>query len=378
MTHDEIQDRLEDYVDDRLARDERRVMDAHLRGCEECRAILDGVAPVDVSVLGPSRFDEAAMRRTVRRSMFRTAWNTALILFAGWILIWFVSVLVLQPTVVNRGGRAADAARMSIDLTQMLNPGLTVTEGRISSGFLSREVETQYAMPVGAGLRPVTVTTMTIGALGIDTADAPDLRFPLPPELGIEGDGLDRLQNLGDGTVATVAVRYGTSLTVDAAQEIADDPASDVRVVWAGFDVSLGQEFGPTWTNGGTLGYGTCSALEPLDDDLLGATSAGFTGTSFATSSIDRALQSVIAALENIEDRPELAEYVVGPPFDEDPDDLAEILTDLRRAPAVSSLVLTGPTPAVSEFVSDTRDSGATANVLAVDFYNWYEGICGR
>ena len=319
------------------------------------------------------------MRRIVRRSMFRTAWNTALILFAGWIVVWFVSVLVLQPTLVNRGGRAADTARMSIDLTQMLNPGLTLTEGRISSGLLSREVETQYAMPVGAGLRPVTITTMTIGALGIDTADAPDLRFPLPPGPGVEGDALDRLENLGAGTVATVAVRYGTSLTVDAAHEIADDPAADVRVVWAGFDVTLGREFGPTWTNAGTLGYGTCNALEPLDDELLGATSAGFTGTAvFATSSIDRALQSVIAALENIEARPELAEYVVGPPFDEDPDELAEILTDLRTAPVVNSLVVTGPTPAVSEFVADARDSGATANVLAVDFYDWNEGICGR
>ncbi|HSM43609.1 MAG TPA: hypothetical protein VK969_01190, partial [Acidimicrobiia bacterium] len=314
-----------------------------------------------------------------RRSMFRTAWNTALILFAGWIVVWFVSVLVVQPTVVNRGDRAADAARMSIDLTQMLNPGLTLTEGRISPGFLSREVEMQFAMPIGAGLTPATVTTMRIGALGIDTADTPDPRFPLSPDHGIVGDALDRLENLGNGTVATAAVRYGTSLPAGAAQEIADDPAADVRVVWAGFDGSLGQEFGPSWTNSGTLGYGTCSALEPLDDDLLGATSAGFTGTAiFATSSIDRALQSVLAALENIEARPELVEYVVGPPFDEDHDDVAEVLTYLRTAPAVSSLVVTGPTPAVSEFVADARDSGATANVLAVDFYNWNEGICGR
>lgn len=378
MTHEETQDRLEDYVDDRLTRDERREIDAHLRDCEECRVILDGVMPVDVSALGPSRFDEAVMRRTVRRSIFRTAWNTALILLAGWIVVWFVSVLVLQPSVVNRGGRAADAARMSIDLTQMLNPGLTLTEGRISSGFLSREVELQYAMPVGAGLRSVTVTTMTIGALGLDTTDTPDPRFPLSPDLGIEGEALDRLENLGDGTVATVAVRYGTSLTVEAAEEIAGDARADVRVVWAGFDASLGQGFGPTWTNVGTLGYGTCSAPEPLSDDLLGATSAGFGGTSvFATSSINRALQSVIAALENIEARPELAEYVVGP-FNEDPDDPAEILADLRTAPAVRSLVVTGPTPAVSEFVADAGDSGATANVLAVDFYNWNEGICGR
>jgi anti-sigma factor RsiW len=83
VTHDEIQDRLEAYVDDRLTREERRAMDAHLEQCVECREILDEVAPVDVSALGPTRFDSAAMKRTVRRSMFRTAVNTALLLLAG-------------------------------------------------------------------------------------------------------------------------------------------------------------------------------------------------------------------------------------------------------------------------------------------------------
>jgi hypothetical protein len=378
VTHDEIQDRLEAYVDDRLTREERRAMDAHLEQCDECREILDEVAPVDVSALGPTRFDSAAMKRTVRRSMFRTAVNTALLLLAGWIVVFFLSALVIQPLVVNRGDRAADAVRMSMDLTQMLNPGLVLTDGRIESGLLSRDVSLDYALPVGAGLRPTPGTSITIGVLGISESSTADPRFPVVDEWGVQTDARDRLEHLGDGTVATVVLRYESPLTVEASQQAADDPAADVRVIWAGFDASLGREFGPTWTAAGSLGYGTCSPGEPLPDEMLGATSAGFGGVSlFSRASIDRALDAVIAALENIDSRPELVSYVVGP-FDDDPGDVALILDELRTDPLVNTLVVTGPTPSVTEFVTAATESGATAEVMAVDFYNWTDGLCGR
>jgi predicted anti-sigma-YlaC factor YlaD len=123
MKHEELQDLLEDYVDDRLNRPARKVVDDHLKGCAECRSILDDVAPVDIAALGAGRFDEHVMRRTVRRSLFRTAVNTAMLLFAGFITVWFLSALVIQPLVVNRGGRAAEIARASIDVATMSNPG---------------------------------------------------------------------------------------------------------------------------------------------------------------------------------------------------------------------------------------------------------------
>lgn len=375
MTHSEIQDRLEAYVDDRLTRDERRKVDAHLKGCDECRAILDEVAPVDMSSLSPLAFDEAAMKRTVRRSMFRTAFNTALLLLAGWIVIWFLAALVLQPLVINRGGRAADAVRMNIDLATMVNPGAVRIDGRIESGMLNRVVELDFAIPVGAGFEPGPSTSTSIGMLGLRSLPVEEPRFA---ELGdFQGQALDQLASLGAGTVATIAIHYDRPISTEQAQQIADDPGADIRVVWAGFDASLGRDEGPTWTHGrGTLGYGTCQAEEILDDDLLGATSASFHGGSvFWPSSVERARQSVIAALENIERRAELVDYVVSQ-FDDNPDDLSAILADLRASPEVTTLAVTGPSPEVAAFLA--TEQGVSTDMIAVDFYNWTSGICGR
>ena len=48
MSHDQIQDLLEGYVDETLDRGTRRQVEAHLAGCEECRAILEGIPPVEL------------------------------------------------------------------------------------------------------------------------------------------------------------------------------------------------------------------------------------------------------------------------------------------------------------------------------------------
>jgi len=374
MTHEEIQDRLEAYVDERLTRDERREVDAHFKDCDECRAILDEVAQVDMTALGPMTYDEAAMKRTVRRSMFRTAFNTALLLVAGWIILWFLSVFVVQPLAVNRGGRAADAVRMSIDLPMMTYPGAVMIDGRIESGMLTRVVSLDFALPVGAGFEPGGRTSTSIGVFGI--ASLPIEDSPIDALAEFQGQTLDQLANLGEGTVATIAVSYPAPISIERAQGIADDPGTDVRVVWAGFDASRGREEVPAWTSGGTLGYGTCLADDILDDEILGATSAGFGGASnFSPSSLERALESVIAALVNIESRHELVDYVVGR-FNDDPDDVSAILTELRSNAEVTTLVVTGPSNEVAAFLAAESDLGAT--LLAVDFYNWTSGICGR
>lgn len=376
MNHDEIQDRLEAYIDDRLTREERREVDRHLEGCDECRAILDDVAPVDLSGLDSMTYDETAMRRTVRRSMFRTAWDTALLLLAGWMVIWIVSALLVQPLVVNRGGRAADAVRMSIDVGTMLNPGATLTDGAISSDLASRRVDLEYRLPVGAGLEPLGQTSTTIGVFGVSASDFGS-SIPIFGSGGQEmmGEAADQLANLGSGTVATVALRYETPLTVGDAQAIAEAPGADVRVVWAGFDASLGQETSPAWTFTGTLGYGTCLNQDPLGDDLLSATSASFSqGGLFGKASVQEALDSVIAALENIQSRPEFVEYLVKP-YNDDPATVSAVLTSLQDDPRVATLVVTGPSPEVASFVETSQ--GAFASVLAVDFYNWSETVCG-
>jgi RNA polymerase sigma factor (sigma-70 family) len=135
----------------------------------------------------------------------------------------------------------------------------------------------------------------------------------------------------------------------------------------------------PSWTAGGMLGYATCQPpLDDLDDDILGATSAGFSrgsGFLFGDASIDAALDSVVAALTNISGRDELVDYLVEP-FDDERDGIREILTELQTDPEVSMVVVTGPSAAIAEHLES--EPGVSANVLAVDFYNWTDGICGR
>lgn len=376
MKHEEIQDLLEDYVDDRLDRPTRKLVDDHLKECAECREILDEVAPVDVSALGTNVYDERAMRRTVRRSLFRTAWNTILLLVAGWLAIWFFTALVIQPFVVNRDGRAADIVRANIDLGVMLNPGVVMTDGTISSGLLGRQVDLEFRLPVGAALRPAISTLTSLGPIGIRE----DHTSGDSEEYGrFQGEALDQLSNLGASTVATVGIWFDTPVSVQTAQSIADDPSLDFRVTWAGFDASLDRVEPPAWTAGGTLGYGICQGPgTELGDDLLGATSASFSQGSdflFGNPSVEDALDSVKAALGNIVGRDELIDHLLQPGGDS-PDDIASIIRELETSPEVSMVVVTGPSTAIAEYLESR--AGVWANVLAVDFYNWTDGICGR
>lgn len=376
MKHEEIQELLEYYVDDRLDRETRRAVDDHLKGCDECKEILDEVAPVDVSALGTRVYDERVMRRTVRRSLLRTAWNTVLLLLGGWIAIWFFTALVVQPLVINRDGRAADAARASIDIGVMVNPGAVLTDGSISSSMLSRQVDLEFAVPVGGGLEPAFSGSTDINLFGVRDGGG------LSETTGFgqfSGEAREQLANLGASTVATVSIWFDTPIGVDEAQALASDPAHDFRVVWTGFDASLGRSEFPAWTAGGVVGYGTCQLpANDLGDDLLGATSASFgqgSGFLFGSSSIDAALDSVVAALTNISERDELVDHLVQP-FGDNPDDIGEIIQELENSPAVSMVVVTGPSSAIAGYLETEPD--VSANVLAVDFYNWSGGICGR
>jgi inosine-uridine nucleoside N-ribohydrolase len=78
--------------------------------------------------------------------------------------------------------------------------------------------------------------------------------------------------------------------------------------------------------------------------------------------------------LTNIASRDELVDYVVPP--GESGDDIEEIIDELQNVPEVSMVVVTGPSTAIADYLE--AEPGVSANVLAVDFYNWSDGICGR
>ncbi len=376
MTHSEIQDLLEAYVDDALDRPTRKLVESHIAGCAECQAILDDVAAVDLSGLTGGVVDEKLLRRSVRKAMRRTIADAVLVLVAGFIVVWFICAALLQPLVVNRSGRAASAARATIDMAIMLNPGVTITDVQIDSNWLSRLVTAEVAMSVGASSEPAGTVTSRIGAFRFG-GEAGNSFFPYvnsDSTTTIDSAGLMRL---GDATVATVQLWFDEPISLAKAQQFADSPATDVRVIWAGFPTSDGWS-DPGKADGlgmGTLGYATCGTSFP-EEDFFGATSASFSGNGMnEPASIQGALDQVRRSLVNLEASPAVSDVATfGPNGSGQVRAAAEHLAS--DDPGVISLVVTGPSVELAGFLNEAGVPFAA--VLGADFYNWSTPICGR
>lgn len=365
--HDEIQDLLEGYVDETLDRPTRKLVDTHLEGCEMCRAILDDVAPVDLSAMHAPTVDERSLRRSVRRAMRRTVFDAFLTLLAVWLAAWLAAAVVVQPLAINRGGRAAAAAQATIDVAVMNNPGALVTDLSIQSSGIRRTFTVELGIPVGSTVEPIGDLATAIGPVGFGDVTGGSV-FPFVGDGAGRGD-LGSLVQLGDGTVATVQVWFDEPIGVDAAQAMADSANTDTRVVWAGFSTV------PGWPEqaGDVFGYSTCSASPQWDADLLSASSAsGSQGGPLGQVSIERALDNVVRALGNLTVHPGIGDSFA----DVAQVDFADARDHVRATGDVATLVVTGPTAEVEAFVSEHDiESGA---VLAVDFYNWSTPLCGR
>jgi hypothetical protein len=363
VTHEEIQDRLEGYVDETLDREIRREVDAHLATCAECQAILEEVAPVELGDGGSSAWTPVDMRRAVRRSMFRVALDTVLLLIAAILVAWLLSLTLLHPLVINRGGRAEAATVATVDLAVMFNPGASLTEYHYSSHLLGRSSRAIVVLPVGNDTRELATIESRIGLLAFGDAGGGRL-FPF-----FSGDeqplgGEDRLEAVADGTVATVQLSYQAPIDLASAESLSPGDA-DVRVVWAGF--SVGESgLAPS----GVLGYGTCDQRS-IDPSGAPGSSGGGSGEGLGHPvSIARALSETVRALGNLVDHPDLIQGIGSTPEEADAA-LGELET-----PRVSSLVVTGPTQEVLRFIDEATPDAV--GVLAIDFMNWFEPLCGR
>lgn len=378
MNHDEIQALLEDYVDEMLDRQARRVVDVHLSECEECRSILDDVEPVDLSSLGPTAVDERLMRRIVRRSIFRTAVDAALLVLASALVLTLISALLIQPLVINRGGRAAQALRGTVDAVTMINPGAVITGFQVTPGFLGRDISVDVVLPVGSASHDLGPVEARLGPLSLQRADgAPPWGFI--GRDGFVGGAIEQLELLGSGTVATVATTFETPISIAGAQEVAEGTVHDVRVVWAGFEVTEGGEATSPWPFGGVVGYSTCQDETEIPSEVYEATSSGF-GRSLNSSpaSIEGALIMARAGLANIASNTDLIETAANLGIS-DTNLLAAAVERLDGPdPVVRMLVLTGPTIELLAFLSDPSTPASTSQVLAIDFYKWSTPVCGR
>ncbi len=366
MNHEEIQGLLEGYVDESLDRATRREVDSHLAKCEECRAILDDVAPVE---LGDhvGVWDERGMRRAVRRSMLRVAVDALMLLFVGWLAAWALSLLILQPLVVNRGGRAVAATNATVDLGVMNNPGAVVTGYSYRSQWLSRISSVDLALPVGSAITDLGRIESRIGAVGFGDPDGGHLSPFVFDEYTSDSQDEGMLRAVDEGTVATAQLWFDPSLDIEMAQSMIGSPA-DVSAIWVGFDVA--DDAGTTLAPTSALGYGTCGTF-PITVSGAPGSSGGGSGTAHGgPASVSSALEETRRALENLRDHPDLLAGLGA-----SVEDATEALSRLA-SPQVAVIVVTGPTDEVIRFIEEVGPDAVS--VTEVDFMNWSEPPCGR
>lgn len=374
MTHEQVQDLLEAYVDETLERATRAEVDHHLRDCDECRTILEGVPAVQLQLAAPGQFDERAMRKAVRTTLVRLAADVVMIVVVGFLVVMLLSWLVFQPFLINRGGRAAAATQATEDLAVMYNPGAVLTDRLHSSGIVSRTSEATVAYPVGTEMVELGTLRTKIGLLSFGAAEGGSV-FPYLASSGADapaGEIAEQLMQVGDGTVTTVELHFDPPVSLARARELADSPL-DVRVVWAGFATSDNEPRGIGLEPDGVVGYDMCDYRDS-DPDLLAAPSGGGSGGVFTQApSVERALDATRAAIANLLSHPELVDGIRSGVSLESVTAAGDYLAG---DPGVRTLVVTGPTPEVRRFITEAAPT--YAGVRGIDFSNWYQPLCGR
>jgi hypothetical protein len=370
MNHEEAQELLEDYVDERLDRPVRDQLEEHLSGCSECRSILDGVAPVDLEALGNAEVDDRTLRRSVRRALWRTVIDAAGLLVLLVVGLWVISNLVVHPLLMNRGGRAAAVARATFDVAGLFNEGAFVDDFTIDPGAFDRTFTATVQMPVGAGMVDLGTVSSRIGLFG----SGGEKLWPFVDSDPRVGAAQELLGRLGGGSVATVSVRFYEPISVDQAQLLADSPGSDVSVVWAGFLLSEADPAVAATDPLRMLGYSTCVGTDQIPPSVFTGSSAS-AGGSFGVSgpSVRNALAEVRRSVSHLAQHPDVAAQLFEGANSGQFQRVAASLADTD--PKVETLVVTGPTDEILKFFdeADTRDG----RVLAVDFYNWSRPVCG-
>lgn len=302
--------------------------------------------------------DEDGLQRSVRRAIGRTAVDAAALTVIILVVGLLLSLFVIQPLVLNRSDRAAIAARAAYESPMIFNPGVEVSRFRIDSGLLGRATTVQAGIPLGTSIYSLDDVVSEINLFSLDLprlVRGPSTFVPLS----------DVLPGLDPGTVSTVSFYVPAPLSIEAAQALADDPGSDVRLTWVGFD-ALSSELGQP-------GYPLCRTMETPDRDLFAATSASAGGTLMSgPPSVERALASVRDALGTIASHDGVAAAIANGSRGA----VSSLAGALEGPVAVTSFVVTGPTPEVIDFLDDLGVSDGL--VLAVGFYSWGSPICGR
>jgi hypothetical protein len=361
-------ERLRAYLAEDLATQDAGAVAAHLESCPSCVDRLDDLEGPAVLEPMPTTdapaWDERRMRRAVRRTVLRTAFNAACLLFVAALALQMLGWYVLQPLLVDRGDRVSASLAASIDVPVMTIPGAEPVQVVSNPGVIRRATRVELQRAVGAQRVELGSFTTRLGPFGMSLPeDRPISPFGAwldPMGLAPLGDPLPfEPDRLAEGTAVTVELWWREPVDLATADAVAD-VADDLALSWVGFRVPGGDLFiDPAWR----LGYSTCSGIPEQLREGSATSMAGF-GIWDGSGGVDHALREVRRATANL--------AAIGWPGDgttaygalEDPAATAEILAS--SDPAVDSVVLTGPTDAVAAAVA--RYAPDQADLLELDF----------
>jgi hypothetical protein len=351
----------------------------HLEVCDLCVAVLDEVTSPPVQL--PSApgahppWDERRMRRSVRRTVLRTALHTVLLFVLGFLVLQLLGWYVVHPLLIDRGDRLSTHLAATIDVPVMTIPGAALSHVNSSPGVLGRTTEVELQRAVGARQTVLGTFTTRVGPRTMSVPAGTDIG-PRGPWL--EGGAMDlgrvpfAPERLAEGTAVTVELSwYDDPLDVDAADAVADGP-DDLTLLWVGFRIPGGEEpMDPYWR----LGYSACGGIPTFTQEQRrgGFGGSGDAGIRADRSGAQHALTELRRATANLAAIGWPAARTAPHGALADLAGTAEALAE--REPAVSSVVITGPTQAVADAIDGHAPD--EASLLELDLDRGAPATCG-
>jgi hypothetical protein len=363
-------ERLRAYLADDLAPDAAQAVGDHLDSCPHCVDALDDLeGPPVLTETKPTdapAWDERRMRRSVRRTLLRTAFNAALLLLVAVIVVQLLGWYVVHPLLVDRGDRAPDSVAASIDVPVLTIPGAEVGMMTSHPGVVRRTTDVSLQRAVGARMVPLGTFTTRLGPLGMSLPESRQIGPTGPwlePQVTSEQQPVpfdpDRL---GDGMAVTVELRWREPVDLAAADAVAAG-TDDLSLLWVGFRVPGADEpvEDPSWR----LGYSACGGIPDHIGEQRGA---GFGGDGFRMWDRPRgaahALAEVRRATANLADLGWPGDGTTAYGALADPATTAEAMASTE--PGVTTVVVTGPTQEVAAAVEEHAPD--QADLLELDF----------
>lgn len=369
---------LRGYLDDQLASADARAVADHLERCDACVAALDdlGSEPVRLPAATADRvaWDERRMRRSVRRTVLLTAVNTALLLVLAFVVLQLLGWYVVNPLLVDRGGRLADHVTATIDVPVMTIPGAELDQVTSNPGMLGRTTEVELRRAVGSQVTPLGSFTTRLGPRGMSVPSGSDIgpRGPwLEPSSVDLGPVPFEAERLAEGTAVTVELSwYEEALDVAAADAVADG-TDDLALLWVGFRIPGAEDaVDPSWR----LGYSACGHIPAFLTEQRGGGFGG--GGDFRSNAVDSGTQHALRELRRATANLAALGWPDGGTAPHGAlADLPGTTEHLATADtAVTSVVITGPSQAVAAAVAEHAPD--ETNLLEVDFDRGAPAAC--